>query len=773
MFSWELIKDISIEDFFLSFQPDDLSSFIALGESLIKLLALPVGGDVSDANIIRKELNMPIDLSERNNSNKVLQKIARFTSEYGDIYTVSSVSDQKAYANALFDVNLRGNNVNPHSKVLFQHLKDSTDPPVTTLKIAFEQLLKKHKSLTNYINEAYALGMRFPGNFDVNKQGGGGVGGKRVLDITADDKKIEKEPKIPKQICQNCGIQGHTRESCGIEECPYTNKDDCAYAKSSAWEKCKAKFSKAIPILGYPRCPNPTFLRKLKDSLSLVKTDANPNVNKQQGNNCCSNLNYSSHSNQCYNCNVVVKNKNDECMALMSTNISQFLNYMEIIIPNRLQEKNQEDRLNLEIRSSEDKVPTMALIDTGALHGNYGGSWVSRLGLSVLKNNLNKQICSPINNQCVPCSDTVIVSAYIYDENKINKVSIELELKILSSLDDKEYGLIIGLPTIKRYNLTQIFKSQFNDNISSKLANPIGGNILLSEGNASRKRTSPEKQSISYSLLNKSANFFNEQKGGCVRVVPRKRSPLPRHHTRTRAVKTQSILLFDKDKDNLSNLLEDNNLKIRNSNRRAHKYEEDEEVIQSDYWDDAWMKDDDKTEEEEDFIELIVSKIISTDASFIIEARKFLKRYKDLFSRKLNTIPAKLDPLEIEVDSKKFKVSANQGPPRMMTSEKEQHIKKFIEEGLRSKVIRPSNAAYYSQVHLVHKPSPEPIDKSAPCGPRKWRTTIDYRKFNKCITTQHWPLPNISNMIQRIGTRKPKYFAKLDMTSGYWQAPLA
>ena len=28
-------------------------------------------------------------------------------------------------------------------------------------------------------------------------------------------------------------------------------------------------------------------------------------------------------------------------------------------------------------------------------------------------------------------------------------------------------------------------------------------------------------------------------------------------------------------------------------------------------------------------------------------------------------------------------------------------------------------------------------------------------------------------MLQRIGRAKPKYFAKLDMTSGYWQAPLA
>ena len=28
-------------------------------------------------------------------------------------------------------------------------------------------------------------------------------------------------------------------------------------------------------------------------------------------------------------------------------------------------------------------------------------------------------------------------------------------------------------------------------------------------------------------------------------------------------------------------------------------------------------------------------------------------------------------------------------------------------------------------------------------------------------------------MLQRIGSKKPRYFAKLDMTSGYWQAPLA
>ena len=72
---------------------------------------------------------------------------------------------------------------------------------------------------------------------------------------------------------------------------------------------------------------------------------------------------------------------------------------------------------------------------------------------------------SPINNQCVPYADSVIVIAYIFDESKINKIEVEIELKILSSLDDREYGLIIGLPTIKKHDLTHILNSQFNNQL--------------------------------------------------------------------------------------------------------------------------------------------------------------------------------------------------------------------------------------------------------------------------------------------------------------------
>ena len=127
-----------------------------------------------------------------------------------------------------------------------------------------------------------------------------------------------------------------------------------------------------------------------------------------------------------------------------------------------------------------------------------------------------------------------------------------------------------------------------------------------------------------------------------------------------------------------------------------------------------------------------------------------------------------------------------------MTAEKDAHMAKFISEGLRTNVIRPSKARYYSQVHLVAKPladattakhiahidnkstdpSPQASSISNPIT-REWRTTIDYRHYNTCITKQHWPIPNIKSIIDRLDKAKPKYFAKLDMTKGYWQAPLA
>eukprot|EP00981_Chlorochromonas_danica_P015146 scaffold10761_cov302-Ochromonas_danica.AAC.1 len=70
--------------------------------------------------------------------------------------------------------------------------------------------------------------------------------------------------------------------------------------------------------------------------------------------------------------------------------------------------------------------------------------------------------------------------------------------------------------------------------------------------------------------------------------------------------------------------------------------------------------------------------------------------------------------------------------------------------------LEKSTATAYSQVHLVKKPD------------GSFRFCIDYVKLNAVTDDmERWPIPNIKQMLQRIGERKARFFAIMDLTSGY------
>ena len=178
--------------------------------------------------------------------------------------------------------------------------------------------------------------------------------------------------------------------------------------------------------------------------------------------------------------------------------------------------------------------------------------------------------------------------------------------------------------------------------------------------------------------------------------------PSSRDHTRTPAKKARLFIDILKHEDTLCTAQETQS--HRGFPNRQH-YDDDDEVIEYESWDDAWRKNDDKSQsKDKDVIDTIVDKIHSNDPSFKVSAHALLSEYRDLFSRTLSVTPALLEPLSIEIDKAKFETKKAQGPPRMMSAEKDAHMEKFITEGLKSNVIRPSNARYYSQVHLVVKP---------------------------------------------------------------------
>jgi hypothetical protein len=56
---------------------------------------------------------------------------------------------------------------------------------------------------------------------------------------------------------------------------------------------------------------------------------------------------------------------------------------------------------------------------------------------------------------------------------------------------------------------------------------------------------------------------------------------------------------------------------------------------------------------------------------------------------------------------------------------------------------------------------------------QKWRFTLDYVQLNSATgALEGWPIPNIQQTINRVGTLKPKVFGIIDFTAGYHQTKL-
>ena len=182
--------------------------------------------------------------------------------------------------------------------------------------------------------------------------------------------------------------------------------------------------------------------------------------------------------------------------------------------------------------------------------------------------------------------------------------------------------------------------------------------------------------------------------------------------------------------------------------------------------DDIMWKDDpfDFTIDEDPSIDNLLGKInIFGSAELQTNIHNLCREYIDIFSEAVRSEPARVPPMEIAVDKSKWHTNKNRGPPRPQSEIRQEAIKKQVNKYLELGVIQPSKASEYSQVHLV--PKEEPND---------WRFCLDYVRLNEAtIGVESWPIPNIPQMIQRIGSKRPKIFGVMDMTSGYHQAPLA
>ncbi|KAK3098880.1 hypothetical protein FSP39_023928 [Pinctada imbricata] len=135
------------------------------------------------------------------------------------------------------------------------------------------------------------------------------------------------------------------------------------------------------------------------------------------------------------------------------------------------------------------------------------------------------------------------------------------------------------------------------------------------------------------------------------------------------------------------------------------------------------------------------------------ELRSLCAKYLDVFTDK----PGRFTLTEHQIRTT-TETPISQKPYRIRYAKQEQ-VKKALNDMLEQGQITQSKSPWSSPIVLVNKP-----DGSL-------RMCIDYRKLNEVTISDAYPVPRISDILEKVGNAK--YLSRFDLTKGFWQVPLS
>lgn len=142
------------------------------------------------------------------------------------------------------------------------------------------------------------------------------------------------------------------------------------------------------------------------------------------------------------------------------------------------------------------------------------------------------------------------------------------------------------------------------------------------------------------------------------------------------------------------------------------------------------------------------------------EISKLCYQYRDIFYCEhlpLTFTHAVKHELRV-TDDKPIFVRNYRQPPKQR-----EEIKKEVDKLLKQGIIRESISPWSCPVHIIPK-------KPDASGKVKWRLVIDYRRLNERTVEDKYPLPNICDILDKLG--RAQYFTTLDLASGYHQVEM-
>ena len=388
--------------------------------------------------------------------------------------------------------------------------------------------------------------------------------------------------------------------------------------------------------------------------------------------------------------------------------------------------------------------PLSALVDTGAAADNYISKGVAeRLrGAGCPQRLCNTKICSGIGAAaqfCVTCQGIFKFKLSYHNDLTNLMDSISIEAKVADIQED----IIIGIPTIREYGLTWKCWKIFGSKPLHTVLTPIETAALgeLARGSPVSTSTTPSWWGLESSPLQLTDKPLDipVKLGHDVTVLNRICDLLPPDRLRGMSAWTRVCRIVRK-----TDLLTE---------------EPDEDYVTEELEPPVYGSNNDYADGDP---EDIINKIhIEGSEKFKKDIRIIIRKYKGCFSETLRSTPAKIEPMRLEVNKQAWQQPKHAGPARQQSDSKQEAIVQQTEDLHSKGIIEVSDAPYYSQVHMTPK-----------AQQKAWRMCIDFRALNAVTTTIGQWIPNIGQLMARIGRARPKVFGVLDLTSGYYQAPL-
>jgi len=465
-------------------------------------------------------------------------------------------------------------------------------------------------------------------------------------------------PSTHSRECYICGRDNHGAKDCRFSEHAYGNRNASVRWIDSVYGKLYRERDSSITVL--PPNVDPTGLHY------KLPSDGNNNINR--GRKGMSYVTALIHDLQ--NCNV-----------------------------------------NSTILFSNSRLQAQALIDSGANSSDYISTrvynWLKDLGM----------VMTPpsqpfVNGAWIDSSCSIIGSVENLSVNLITDSSKTMTLDLTNvKVIDGNFDIILGLPTIRKYDLTVNLRSLFAPE---------------SKKNSRTKQSVVEHLTVLHNLPNWLAAL------SAVEQRPQ----------------------FSSNKQTSKKYTEKHYIEYAKEDLLELVFDDDEEPEWKPEISDILPHQGEKLDDESPL------PVIHGDGPFQKRVRKILNANRDTFARTIGPQPAVIDPMVLELEEgTPFRQG---GPPRPQSLAKQQALIEQLDNMLRLGVIKRSQASDYSQVVMVAKPH----------QPGKWRFCVDYRTLNEKLKSMGWPIPNIDRLFARLGSKKAKYFAVLDLTSGYHQVLL-